>query len=49
MKKAILFLFFILGAVCAQADDTEPSIHFFQKDSILASFLRSEVDSMTYS
>lgn len=49
MKKTIIFLFLILGFIRAQADDTEPAIHFFHKDSIVASFLRSDVDSMTYS
>ena len=49
MKKFIILLCALFGTINVHADDDVPAILFFHNDSIIQSFLRSEVDSLGYS
>lgn len=49
MKKIIILLCAFLGTLHVNAENDVPAILFFHNDSIIQSFLRSDVDSMRYS
>lgn len=49
MKKYVIMLFAFISTLNVSAEDNVPAILFFHNDSIIQSFLRSEVDSLGYS